>query len=164
MDENKMTNDDKGAVASLKATWKEMPSALQRLVLSRLGTMLLTVLLTIAAIAIMKDRIYAVGFLLALLSAYLAFDILWKFAGGKIYVAKVVVCKANRITLNKHMRITLRDASVTDITSQEFETYQYVIVPSKHDCNSITAGTVMNIYFTEDAPNTILTYTLLGEI
>lgn len=147
----------------LRELWIGLPSVLQRLVIERLAGALLCVVLMIAMVALSGDWGYSVIALIGLLLAYMGFDILWKYAEGKIFAARMVVCKANRRFLKKGLKLTMRPAIVENVRTEEFETYEFTVSPAMRDAGDITAGTVMEIYITEDAPTNILAYMIMGE-
>ena len=156
-------NNEAPSKLNLLTVLSVMPTVLRRVVLSRFAVSVVTVATVCMMIALTKDWNYSIAILLALFAAYLGFDILWKYAEGKIFVARMVVCKTSK-PWRRRFHLTLRPAAIENIKTEEFETYQFTVSPSRREIGNITAGTLMDIYFTEDAPNNILAYMILGEV
>ena len=150
---------------SLRQAITMLPRVLMVEVLKRLAAAILVFILSIVMVAVSHDWMYCVGFLIAVLAAYLAFDIIWNFRDGKIQAYKMVVCKAS---LSKRHRdkvhVTLRQAEVKDLIGTDYETYKFDISASNRDRENITTDTLLNIYISETAPHSILAYEILGEV
>lgn len=141
-----------------------LPRVLMTEVLKRFGAALLVLLLTVAMLLLSKDAMYSIGFILVLVIAYLGLDIVWKYGDNKILVARMIVCKATRsIRQRDRFHVILRDASIQDLVGQDYETYKYDLTVAARDRETLSAGTILDIYISESAPHAILAYEILGE-
>lgn len=141
-----------------------LPAVLQKEVLKRIGGAAILLISTVIVLITTKEWLNCFGFLFALFLAYLGIDIIQKFKNGKIMVARMVVSKARKWRKSGRIHVILRDASITDITTQEVQTYSCQISASLKDRFYITSGTVLNIYVSESSPNAVLAYEILGEL
>lgn len=147
-----------------RQTLAVLPRVLMAEVLKRFGAALLILLLAVAMLFLSKDAMYSIGFILALVFAYLGLDIIWKYGDNKILVARMIVCKANRsIRQRDRFHVILRDASIQDLVGQDYETYKYDLTVAARDRDAISAGTILDVYISENAPHAILAYEILGE-
>ena len=144
---------------------QQLPRVLLLEVLKRVGTFFVTLLLTIFMLCIEQDWMYCIGFVISLCVLYLSLDIVIKYRNGQIYVARMIVSKTQKNWRRKsRIRTILRSANIKDVTSQEIvETYQYDLPVTLRNKGMITPGTVLDIYFYESSPHTILAYEVLGE-
>lgn len=147
---------------SFRQAFGSLPPVLMTTVMKRFGIAAIVLILTIVMLFVSKDVMICAGFLLALLAAYLGLDIIWKYADDKILVARMRVCKAT-VARKGQVRVILRDAQITNVVAQDFETYKYSIsIAAKEDRENITEGTIMDIYICQNAPNAVLAYEILG--
>lgn len=156
---------EKAEKLSLRAVLQQLPPTLMTQTLKRFGSAALMVALITIMALLAKDWHYCLGYIVALFAAYSGMDIIWKYGEGKIHAVRMVLCKAYRQVLRKNqIVIILRDASVSNLTTQEFETYKYSIEVPAREQPMLTPGTVLNVYICETAPNNILAYEILGEM
>lgn len=147
---------------TFRQAYASLPSVLMTLVIKRILLGVAILILTVIVLFVMRDIMCCVGFLIALLSFYLALDIIWKYGEDKIMVARMYVCKSSRKRKGQ-LDVILRDAAVTDIVAQDFDTYKYTITAAtKADIGNIDAGTIMDIYIFTNNPNAIIAYEILG--
>lgn len=147
---------------SFRQVFASLPPVLMTVMLKRLYLGIGVFVLTIVAIFVLKDTLCLVGFLISLLSLYMALNIVWEYGDDKIRVARMYVCKSSRRRKGQ-VEVILRDASITNIVAQDFETYKYTIsTASKADFENIEAGTIMDVYISITNPNAIIGYEILG--
>lgn len=140
----------------------QLPEVLMTVVLRRFGLAAIALAITLIMFFITKDWYCFGGFLLSLMAAYLGLDIIWKFGDDKIMVARIVVCKVHRKRKGQ-LHVIIRDANVQDIVKEDFDTVRVIINANIKDRDNIIPGTVMDIFFMENAPGTVLTYEILGD-
>ena len=142
-----------------------LPRVLMIEVLKRIGIAILAAFATLLMTIISKDWMYCAGFFLAALAAYLGLDIVWKFSCNKVMVARMLICKSTRsIRQRNKFHVILRDATIEDVAGVNVDdTIRYDIVVAHRDSGNMTVGTILDIYFAENAPNTVLAYEILGE-
>lgn len=140
----------------------QLPEVLMTIVLKRFGLAAAALVITLVMFFITKDWYCFGGLILSLMAVYLGLDIIWKFGDDKIMVARIIVCKVYRRRKGQ-LHVIIRDANVQDIVKEDFETFRVVINANIKDRDNIIPGTVMNIFFTENAPGTVLTYEILGD-
>lgn len=159
-----METEEQQEKMGFRQAFTTLPRSLQLVFFQRMAYCLLAAMATLLTVCISKDPVYCVGFLISLFSAYLGMDIIWKYAGGKLYTAKMVVCKAQREwrKSSNQYNVILRDASIENPAKEDSETAKFRLTVTRSDAGNITEGTVLQIYFFENAPRNVLAYDILG--
>lgn len=162
--EENAINEEAAEKLGFRQTLAMLPRVLMAEVIKRFGAALLVLLLTVTMLLLSKDVMYSVGFILVLVLAYLGLDIVWKYSDNKILVARMIVCKATRsIRHRDRYHVILRDASIQDLVGQDYETFKYDLTVAVRDRETLSSGTILDIYISESAPHAILAYEVLGE-
>ena len=141
--------------------FSELPPALKAEFWKRIAGAAVALIATVIILSITKDWTSCIGFLFTGFFTYMALNIVWRFAAGQLMVARVVVSKAKRHK-NGRISVILRPAD-SDLTTGDVQTFSCDLFANLKNRYFITAGTVLNIYFYENTPHSIVAYDILGE-
>lgn len=140
-----------------------LPSVLLKEVMKRAGAALLSLILMVIMVALTKDVTYCLGFVLPLVFAYMALDIVWKYGAGKIECHRMVVCKAHK-TLSKQIVVQVRKAESCAAKDVDVEMFRYQLTVPMREHGTINQGTVMDIYAVTPSPYVALAYNIVGQM
>lgn len=121
-----------------------LPPILQKRFFKQLGLAILLAMVCIVMMVYFKTWGFALGLLISLYLTYMALDIVWRFASGKIERKVMVVLKANNLLKQERVLVSLRELNGEG--DKTGSVYRLFLTGNKHDLAMIASNVVVDVY------------------